>query len=228
MRWHETHKGDARCRELADRHYTRQHVGHPMWTRPGYNQVLFTEDEQGSAVFVWWRPKWEAGLPGTARKDGLRCIECTIFRNETKMLSSGLIVEAMQALLTWPRATDVEWPDGIITAVSSERPAHRRSSGSLPGHCFRQAGFVEFAHPGANKRADVWLRYAGDPPEPVAPHRIALPERCRGHRCDLPAHTKLGGYCPICYQIVQGEHEFYRPDFKRRTHPLHGKQQRIW
>ena len=30
IRWLETDKGDQRCRELADRHYTRISVGHPM------------------------------------------------------------------------------------------------------------------------------------------------------------------------------------------------------
>lgn len=72
-RWIETDKGDPRCRELADRHYTRVHVGHPMWTRPGWNQVLFAEQKNGRrAVFVWWRPKWEDGRPGTARMAPIR------------------------------------------------------------------------------------------------------------------------------------------------------------
>lgn len=58
MRWLETDKGDPRGRELADRHYTRIKVGHPMWTRPGWSQVLYLEQRvaRRSAVFVWWRP----------------------------------------------------------------------------------------------------------------------------------------------------------------------------
>lgn len=66
MRWIETDKGDPAARELADRHYTRQSVGAPMFTRPGYNQVLLAEQANGRrALFVWWRPKWESGIRGT-------------------------------------------------------------------------------------------------------------------------------------------------------------------
>jgi hypothetical protein len=160
MRWIETDKGDPRCRELADRHYTRQTVGHPLWTRPGWNQVLYAEQRNGrSASFAWWRPKWESGLKGTERKDGLRAIECAIFRNETRFRSSDLIDEAMACLMSWPHANDVEWPDGIITGVGSKQTSAGRSPDHEPGWCFREAGFVDFPH--LSGRADVWLRYEG-------------------------------------------------------------------
>lgn len=169
-RWIETDKGDPRGRVLADRHYTRIKVGHPMWTRPGYSQVLIAEQRNGrSAVFVWWRPKWESGIPGTNRKDNLRCIECTIFRNETRFRSSDLIVDAIGCLLSWKHANDVDYPDGIITGVNSEATRHGRSSESLPGACFRHAGFSPFFHPGRGKRADVWLRFTADLPDPIVP-----------------------------------------------------------
>lgn len=61
VRWTVTDKRDQRPRLLADRHYTRINVGHPMWTRPGWAQILYLEQRSGrSAVFCWWRPKWEA------------------------------------------------------------------------------------------------------------------------------------------------------------------------
>lgn len=163
MRWVETDKGDQRCREIADRHYTRVSVGHPMWTRPGWNQVLYTQQKSRprAAVFAWWRPKWESGLEGTERKDGLRCIECTIFRNETRYRSSELITEALACVLTWEHALDVDWPDGIITGVSSEKTAGGRHPEHEAGYCFREAGFEPFDHPGKGTRADVWLRYVG-------------------------------------------------------------------
>lgn len=133
-------------------------VGHPMWTRPGWNQVLFLEQKNGRrAVFVWWRPKWESGLAGTKRKDGLLAIECTIFRNETRFRSSDLIEDAVRCVGSWEHALDVEWPDGLITGVNTVKTAGGRSSLSLPGECFRQAGWTEFAHPGKGKRADTWL-----------------------------------------------------------------------
>jgi hypothetical protein len=133
----------------------------------------FTRNKKNgrAAVFVWWRPKWEAGLPGTQRKDGLRCIECTIFRNQTRFRSSDLIREACSAVWTWEHALDVWWPDGLISAVNSEATAGGRHAESPPGHCFIEAGFEPFDHPGKSKRADVWLRYTGPQPEPRIPAR---------------------------------------------------------
>lgn len=157
MRWTVTTKADQRPRLLADRHYTRVKPGHPMWTRPGYVQILYLEQKSGrAAAFCWWRPKWESGIPGTARKDGLRCIECTLFRNESRWRSSDLIHSAMDSLQTWEHARDVEIPDGVITGVSAGKTAQGRAPDHLPGHCFRAAGWEEFDH--AAGRADVWLR----------------------------------------------------------------------
>ncbi len=157
MLWREIDKGDPRGRILADGHYTRQTVGHPMWTRPGWNQCLYYEQRNGrSAVFAWFRPKWESGIVGTERKDKLRAIECAIFRNCTRVRSSELIEQAVAAVLTWEHALDVDWPDGLITGVSSEKTAGGRHEDHAPGWCFREAGWDDFEH--AKGRADVWLR----------------------------------------------------------------------
>ena len=182
FRWLETDKGDPRCRALADRHYTRQHVGHPMWTRPGYSQVLFCEQRSGrSAVFVWWRPCFELGVPFAMRKDGLFAIECTIFRNETRFRSSDMIVDALRCLGSWKHYRDVALRDGIITAVSSEKTATGRSALSPAGHCFRAAGFSPFEHR-TSKRADLWLRFLGEMPEARVPEKT---ERLRPRRSYL-------------------------------------------
>src|SRR4030066_2168017 len=66
-----TNKGNIHCRELADRHYTRQKPGSKSFTRPGYNYVLVCNDDNGFAAWVWWRPQWESGQE---RFDGLRAI----------------------------------------------------------------------------------------------------------------------------------------------------------
>lgn len=159
LRWVQTTKADQRPRYLADRHYTRQTPGHPMWTRPGYNQILYFEQKNGrAAAFCWWRPKWESGIVGTERKDRLRAIECSLFRNETRFRSSDLIVDAVETLHTWEHFLDVLLPDGVITGVSSSKTAEHRHVSSEPGHCFLKAGWVPFYHPGKNKKADVWLR----------------------------------------------------------------------
>lgn len=156
--WEEVSKGDARCRALADRHYSRQTPGHPMFTRPGYNQVLYYSDSKGDAVYVWFRPKWESGIKGTMRKDGLYAIECTLFRNESAALSSYLILDACAALMNWPKSHDTDWPDGAITGVKSGATERRRSKHALPGACYRRAGWIEFEH-NKSDRADTWLKF---------------------------------------------------------------------
>lgn len=159
LRWTPTHKGDVRCRLLADRHYSRQRPGHPMWTRPGYNYVLYLEHEGKGAVWCWWRPKWEAGV---GRFDGLQALECTIFRNETSHRSSELVCEAVSALYLpeAEQALSIKEPSQLllITGVSSPKTAKGRSRNSLPGACFRHAGWAPFEH--KKGKADVWLAFS--------------------------------------------------------------------
>lgn len=165
--WQVTHKGDSRGRALADAHYTRQTPGASMWTRPGYNFVLYHETKSGGrAVFVWWRPKWEDGRPGTSRKDGLRVLECTIFRREgDTALASDLITAAVSALSTEDaesalRLSSAGRIDGLITGVGSGATARGRSSRSKPGACFRHAGWIPMPKRVTKRsRADVWLQH---------------------------------------------------------------------
>lgn len=160
--WLLTNKADTRCVALADRHYSRQTVGAPSFTRPGYNMVLYYADQKGEAVYAWWRPKFETGESFTQRFDDLECIECTIFRNESSVLSSLLIVEACQVVQTWDRY--VECKDGLVTSVNSTKTTKQRSKSSQPGACFIYAGFKPIEH--AVGAADVWLQML-DLPEPL-------------------------------------------------------------
>jgi hypothetical protein len=159
MMWTRTHKGDARCRAMADQHYTRQNPGHPMWTRPGYNAVMITPC--AAAVWCWWRPKWEHGTPGTQRKDGLRAIECTLFRRMPPApLASSLIAAAVEYMSGSDAAADLHIDAAgpvhvLITGVSTAKTAGGRSPRSEPGACYRHAGWRPFAKRGG--RADVWL-----------------------------------------------------------------------
>lgn len=156
MRWRRTDKADPRCRRLADRHYSRQTVGAALFTRPGYNLVLFYGDGRGGAVFCWWRPIFSLEV---GRGDGLLAVECTIFRNESAALSSELVTEAVAALQVWER-----WDSAyrVITSVNPEATKHRRSKHSEPGRCFRAAGFEPFEH--APGRAGLWLELKTLPP----------------------------------------------------------------
>jgi hypothetical protein len=157
--WVETYKGDARAREHADRHYTRQSPGHPMWTRPGYNCVMLTHD--ASALWCWWRPKWEHGTPGTSRKDGLRVIECTMFRRDPGApIASFLVCAAVDYLRSEHAARSLHLDaagvvNALITGVGSSQTRGGRSPRSPPGACFRHAGWRQFSKRGG--KADVWL-----------------------------------------------------------------------
>jgi hypothetical protein len=137
-RWMVTHKGDVGCRVLADRHYSRQTIGHPMFTRPGRNLVLKTA--AADAVWVTWK-----GI----RDDGFDAFECTIFRNESSSRSSDMIKDAM-------KATIAEWgqlpKDGLITYVDAEKV-----SSANPGYCFKMAGFKVIGK--SKKRGLILLQY---------------------------------------------------------------------
>lgn len=161
--WRVTTKGDQEARAFFDGHYSRQTPGSPHWLRPGFNYVLRHDDAAGriDALWCWWRPKWESGLAGTERKDGLRVLECTVFRRTGGPIASDL-VRAAEGALRWPEARialhldDAGPITGLVTGVSSSRTAGRRSKRALAGECFRRAGWTDLDKaPGA--RADVWL-----------------------------------------------------------------------
>ncbi|MGF7036078.1 hypothetical protein J2T17_007129 [Paenibacillus mucilaginosus] len=134
--WIVTNKGDQDCRELSDRHYSRQTVGARQFTRPGHNLVLRTRDAK--ALWVTWR-----GI----RDDGFDAFECTIFRNESKHLSSDLIKWALFATVS-------EWghdipKDSFITYVDDTKVASE-----IPGYCFLRAGWKKI---GKSKRRGLFL-----------------------------------------------------------------------
>lgn len=162
--WVRIDKGDVRARLLADEHYTRQSPGAPMWTRPGYNYCLFAETDPWwgvgtKALWCWWRPKWE---DGQERKDGLRAVECTMFRLTSRepWLASDLVQAAVEALDAEDADEDLahfavrHLP--LITGIGSVQTAARRAKAHLPGHCFRMAGWTEIEH--RRGRADIWLQ----------------------------------------------------------------------
>lgn len=94
---------------------------------PGQTLVLLGE----MAVFGWWRPHPDSGLRSMNGLDGWTC---TIFRNESRVLSSKLIVAAEQVLVDSGYGCG---PDGLITYVWDSRV---RSTN--PGHCFKCAGWL--------------------------------------------------------------------------------------
>lgn len=113
---------------MADRHYNRQKVGSPQFVPPGRCFVLLTEDADALWVSSW--PKAEYVKHAWAG-----AWVCSCFRNESPVLSSELIQEAVAA-------TRAEWPNvpelGIVTFVDASKTRKKRD----PGRCFRKAGFI--------------------------------------------------------------------------------------
>jgi len=97
--------------------------------------VLLSEDER--AVFGWWRPHPASGVPSM---NGLNGWTCTIFRNESSVLSSDLILAAE----AFPYEIG---PDGLLTYVWD---AKIRSSN--PGCCFKHAGWRAIGRSADNRK----------------------------------------------------------------------------
>jgi hypothetical protein len=126
--WRRVPKFDRSAVWLADRHYSRRKVGSPQFMPPGQTIVLLSHD--GLAVFGWWRPHPDAGIEAMNGLDGWTC---TIFRNESPVLSSTLILDA--ELIFAEEGYDIG-PDGLITYVWD-----RKIRSANPGYCFKQAGW---------------------------------------------------------------------------------------
>jgi len=147
MDWIVVSKGDIRARGIADRHYSRQKPRTPQFTRPGNNLVLLLED--CSALWVSWKP-----ANGVERMDDAgNAYECTIFRNEGKLLSSDLIKSAIEI-------TESVWgkpPDGWITYIGDSQV-----KSSNKGYCFKIAGFK---NNGRNKKGNLTKLILSNPLE---------------------------------------------------------------
>lgn len=128
--WYGTHDGDPRAFALMQRHYTfrayadgRRANPHNrnrhLFVGPGEKMVLLTPS--GDALFIWRKFKDDSGQQG---------VNCAAFRNESELLSSDLITEAMQ--LAWAR-----WPSQRLYTYID--PKRIRSTN--PGYCFLAAGW---------------------------------------------------------------------------------------
>ena len=115
--------GNESARHLFDRHYSRYRYADgrkpKLFVGPGEKMVLSTPCAM--ALFIW--RKFISG-------DGQEGVNCAVFRNETDMRSSDLIMEA-DAL------ADARWPgERHYTYVDAGKI---RSTN--PGYCFQKAGW---------------------------------------------------------------------------------------
>lgn len=108
---------------MADRHYPRRKRGHP--SVGGVGEVLVLRSTRWDASWISLYTKFP--------DDGLDAWRCTMFRNEGRLLSSELILEAMAL-------TSSQWgdppADHWVTYVDT---AKVRSAN--PGYCFKMAGW---------------------------------------------------------------------------------------
>jgi len=113
---------DQECRVLADHHYSRRTIGARQFCYSGRKLVL--RNTEGSVLFVWMYPD------PTMRMDGQTGYNCSIFRNESKRLSSDIILEA-------ERLAVEKWgPGRAYTYIDP-----RKIQSDNPGCCFKKAGW---------------------------------------------------------------------------------------
>lgn len=129
--WIPVRDGDPMAYSIMRRHYSfrrygdgrRKNPSNPnrrMFCGPGEKLVLITPS--CDALFVWRKFIDDGGQRG---------INCAVFHNESRMLSSFLILEAEKlALVRWPDATR------FYTYVNP-----RKVRSPNPGYCFKVAGW---------------------------------------------------------------------------------------
>ena len=112
--------------EIFKRHYSygqwrqRNKKNGNLFVGPGEEITLLSKD--GKALFVWRKEKF--------RKDIQTGINCAVFRNEGKILSSELIKQAEH--IAWKK-----WPgERLFTFVNSKKVISTN-----PGYCFQMAGW---------------------------------------------------------------------------------------
>jgi hypothetical protein len=122
MKWVIARDGDGWAYAMYRRHYPAAKNPRPrqrQFVGPGQKMVLV--GFMANALFVWRKFKNRSGQHG---------VNCAVFRNESPLLSSDLIREAM--VWAWER-----WPgERLYTYVNP-----RRVRSTNPGYCFLRAGW---------------------------------------------------------------------------------------
>ncbi len=121
--WFECRDGDEGAREIFDRHYSRIRYADgrqpKLFVGPGEKTVLITET--GDAIWVWRKFKDASGNQG---------VNCAVFRNESNVLSSLLILEA-------EIVAQKRWPGQRLYTYVNPRGIRSKN----PGACFKLAGW---------------------------------------------------------------------------------------
>lgn len=121
--WIGVNDGNTYAMELYQRHYSHRRYKDgrivKLFCGPGEKMVLLTEE--ADALFVWRKFIDDSGQQG---------VNCAVFRNESPVLSSLLIKEAVKvARIRWPR-------ERLYTYVNP-----KKIKSTNPGYCFICAGW---------------------------------------------------------------------------------------
>lgn len=164
MNWRESHRADRRANRLAKRHYTCQTPASNQFVKPGGCLVLVTKN--ADALWVTSRQKAEFTDHAWAG-----AWECSLFRNEGRLLSSTLISEAVAATVAYYGAPP---PLGMITMIDPRKVTGflRRTAKGVEmswGYSFQRAGF-EFA--GWTKSGKYVLQLLPEKMPAASPHVV--------------------------------------------------------
>lgn len=130
--WMHMLDGDASCRAIFDRHYSRYIYADgrkpKLFVGPGEKMVLMQAD--GLALCVW--RKFISG-------DGQQGVNCAIYRNESSRKASTMLREAMTE--AWNR-----WPGERLYTYVAPRKVRVTMERSRPvwGWCFYKAGWTYY------------------------------------------------------------------------------------
>lgn len=121
--WQMVKDGDAMARAIFKRHYSyrpyKDNRKPKLFVGPGEKMILMSPN--ADALFVWRK---------FISKDGQTGVNCAVFRNESTVLSSLLILKAEEI-------AHGRWPgERFFTYVNADKIKSRN-----PGFCFKAAGW---------------------------------------------------------------------------------------
>jgi hypothetical protein len=116
---------------LAARHYTRAKVGRKIG---GPARSLLLRDPVGSILFLW---QW---AKDNTRRDGQDGFNCVMFRNESSVLSSQIILDAEQEV------QKLWGSNRCFTYVDASK-----IKSTNPGYCFQNAGWKRIGKSASGK-----------------------------------------------------------------------------
>jgi hypothetical protein len=141
--WIEVRDGNKDALALYERHYSCYHYadGRPRnrFVGPGERIVLLTPEKD--ALFIWRKFRDKSGQQG---------VNCACFRNESRHLSSVLILEAEE----WARR---KWPGHRFYTYVNRRKIRSVN----PGCCFKKAGW-RWAGRSKRRKFDIFEKLPGE------------------------------------------------------------------